>query len=114
MCVRTLNKKEIGSTDAIMGHVYDKDHASMIESFVKELPSLRKAIGVSQTALGEKVGISRQSVSSIERNEVHMTWSIYVAAAAFLWKNLKNCDANTKQLIIAHRKYIYQFLEKDN
>ena len=59
----------------------------MIEVFVKALPKLRKQLGVSQTVLGEKIGISRQMVSFIERGVCPMTWSTFLSIALFFKVN---------------------------
>jgi len=64
-----------------------KEQRQMIEVFVKALPRLRKQLGVSQTVLGEKIGISRQMVSFIERGVCPMTWSIFLSIALFFKVN---------------------------
>ena len=64
-----------------------KEQQQMIDVFVKTLPSLRKEFGVSQTALGEKIGISRQMVSYIERGVYPMTWGTFLSIALFFKVN---------------------------
>ena len=39
----------------------------LIAHMVDRLPALRKKYGISQTELGEKIGLSRQTISAIER-----------------------------------------------
>ncbi len=51
----------------------------ILEEFVEKMPHIRKKLGISQTELGEKVGLSRQSISSIERKSVPLTWDTFLA-----------------------------------
>ncbi len=53
----------------------------IIDEFVEKLPGIRKRFGLSQTDFGEKVGLSRQSISSIERKSVPLTWDTFLAMA---------------------------------
>lgn len=55
----------------------------MIDTLTKALPYLRKELGVSQTVLADKVGISRQMLSLIEREKQPMTWTQFLAIAFF-------------------------------
>ena len=78
----------------------------MMKDFVNEMPGLRKSVGISQTTLGSKLGLSRQSISSIERREVPMTWTVYVAAVNYFGENKHGLE-----LISEHRSYINQFMK---
>ncbi len=51
----------------------------IIDEFVEDLPKMRKRIGLSQTELGERAGLSRQTISLIERKAVQLTWNNYLA-----------------------------------
>ena len=53
----------------------------IIDEFVEKMPEIRKRFGFSQTDFGEKVGLSRQSISSIERKTVPLTWDTFLAMA---------------------------------
>ena len=46
--------------------IYDIDKEKYIERLIEELPVLRAKIGLSQAGLGDIVGLSRQTYSSIE------------------------------------------------
>ncbi|WP_300687905.1 helix-turn-helix transcriptional regulator [Acidaminobacter sp.] len=67
-----------------------KEQEEMIEALIKDLPTLRKHMGISQTALGEKIGLSRQSISSIERGATRMTWNAYLSFMMFFTMNSGN------------------------
>lgn len=51
----------------------------VLESFSKKVPEVRKKLGMSQTEFGDKVGLSRQSISSLERGTVQLTWDTFLA-----------------------------------
>ena len=59
----------------------------LLSDFVTKLPSIRKKLGLSQSELGEKVGVSRQSISSIERGTVTLSWNIFLAIALVVFVN---------------------------
>lgn len=51
----------------------------LLTEFAKELPAIRRALKVSQSELGNRIGLSRQSISSIERGNVAITWNTLLA-----------------------------------
>ena len=51
----------------------------LIESLVKELPSYRKKMNMSQADLAEAIGKSRQKVSEMERGTAPLGWDTYLA-----------------------------------
>lgn len=53
----------------------------ILDEFVEKMPEIRKRFRLSQTEFGEKVGLSRQSISSIERKTVPLTWDTFLAMA---------------------------------
>ena len=55
------------------------DKRDILNSFAKRIPNIRKELHMSQTELGKKLGISRQSISSIERGTVPLTWDTFLA-----------------------------------
>ena len=59
----------------------------MMMDLVDSLPKLRKRLKISQTDLGEKDGLSRQTISSIERNTTPLTWNNYLAIMMFFTAN---------------------------
>lgn len=59
----------------------------LLSDFVTKLPAIRKKLGLSQSELGEKVGLSRQSISSIERGTVTLSWNIFLAIALVVFVN---------------------------
>ena len=56
----------------------------MIDLMTQALPYFRKKHGISQYEFGERIGVSRQTVSSIERGEYKMPWNIFLAIIYFL------------------------------
>lgn len=59
----------------------------LLSDFVNKLPEIRKKLGLSQSELGDKVGLSRQSISSIERGIVTFSWNIFLAIALVVFVN---------------------------
>ena len=64
-----------------------KEQKEMIDLFVKALPLLRKELNVSQKTLGQKIGKSRQTISSIERGLSPLTWDTFLSIALFFKVN---------------------------
>ena len=64
-----------------------QEKMDIMADFTKNLPELRKSFKVSQTILGKKVGLSRQTISSIERGTVPMTWNIFLSVVVFFCAN---------------------------
>jgi len=58
--------------------------SEMTELLAKALPQFRANLGISQQGLGDKIGVSRQTISSIERGEYQMPWNIFLAIIYFL------------------------------
>ena len=59
----------------------------MINTLTLALPQLRKELGVSQTDLAHKVGLSRQMISLFERQVQPMTWTQFLAIVFFFRSN---------------------------
>lgn len=72
--------------------IYNREE--LIERFVDALPVLRALLGLSQSELGDYLGMSRQSFSSFESKKRKMTWSLFLACLFFFYENL-----NTKEFI---------------
>lgn len=56
---------------------------------MNELPKIRKKLKVSQTELGERVGLSRQTISAIERKNMPLAWNNYLAILFYIYFNDK-------------------------
>ncbi len=63
------------------------EQKEMITTLTLALPQLRKELGVSQTDLAHKVGLSRQMISLIERQVNPMTWTQFLAIVFFFRSN---------------------------
>ena len=60
----------------------------------KELPVLRAKARISQEDIAEKIGISRQTYSSIETGKREMSWTTFLALIAYFQNN-----ESTKKMI---------------
>ncbi len=60
----------------------------LVESMVKDLPSIRKQLKLSQTALGERLGKKRQTISSIERQTMPLKWDTFLAIMMLIEQNI--------------------------
>lgn len=69
---------------------YEKQQ-EMINQLVQKLPQIRKEMKISQTEFGKKVGLSRQTISSIERGSVNLSWNNYLAIMIFIMANRDRC-----------------------
>lgn len=68
-----------------------KKQQEMINQLVQRLPQIRKEMKISQTEFGKKVGLSRQTISSIERDNVRLSWNNYLAIMLFIVANRDKC-----------------------
>lgn len=66
-----------------------EEQEKLLCDFVERLPRIRKKMKVSQTELGEKVGLSRQTISAIERKSIPLTWNNYLAILFYVYFNDK-------------------------
>lgn len=55
----------------------------LIEALRNDLPVLRARVGLSQGAIADKIGISRQTYSSIETGKREMARTTFLALVAF-------------------------------
>lgn len=69
-----------------MNDLSDKQQ-QMISTLTKAMPYLRKELRVSQNVLAQKVGMSRQMISLIEREKQPMTWTQFLAIVFFFKSN---------------------------
>ncbi len=77
----------------------EEKRKKLIDWFVNDMAMIRKKFGVSQTELGKMIGVSRQTISSLERKEVALTWDKYLALMFSLYKVSQNnmLDAEFKK-----------------
>lgn len=59
--------------------ITETEKAKLISLLIEELPVLRTKLGLSQDELGNLVGISRQTYSSIETGRRKMSWSMFLS-----------------------------------
>lgn len=67
---------------------------TIVELLGKELPVLRAKARISQEDIAEKIGISRQTYSSIETGKREMSWTTFLALIAYFQNN-----ESTKKMI---------------
>ncbi len=61
----------------------EKEKAKFIANLTAEIPALRAKLGISQGDLARLIGISRQTLSAIERDERDMSWDTYLSMLFF-------------------------------
>ncbi len=66
---------------------YTTDEQKLIDDMVQRLPKIRKKLKFTQTEFGEKLGLSRQTISSIERGIVPLSWNNFLAILFLLTIN---------------------------
>lgn len=81
----------------------------MINTLTLALPQLRKELGVSQTDLAHKVGLSRQMISLFERKIQPMTWTQFLAIVFFFRSNY-DFDKGKKAVVNKYPNIVEQFL----
>ena len=67
---------------------------TIVELLRKELPVLRAKARISQEDIAEKIGISRQTYSSIKTGKREMSWTTFLALIAYFQNN-----ESTKKMI---------------
>lgn len=77
------------------------EQKKMISTLTQALPFLRKDLGISQTRLANTVGVSRQTISLIERQAQPMTWTLFLAIV-FFFKSNNDFDKGHRKIA---RKY---------
>lgn len=65
----------------------EKIKEKMMSDLADSMPKLRRRLKISQTDLGEKVGLSRQTISAVERKTTPLTWNNYLAIMMFFATN---------------------------
>lgn len=97
-----------------MDYELSKKQEKMIRTLTIALPTLRKELGVSQTVLAEKIGISRQMVSYIERQVKPMTWTQFLAIV-FFFKSNNDFEKGKKVVVKKYPNIVDEmlFLEYD-
>lgn len=59
--------------------VQTEQQKELIASLIRDLPSYRKKIHMSQAELGDAIGKSRQKISEMERGTAPLGWDTYLA-----------------------------------
>ena len=59
--------------------ISDVEREELIANLIDELPVLRLKTGLSQDDLAKMLGISRQTLSSIETKKGTMSWSLFLS-----------------------------------
>lgn len=85
---------------------------NMVDTLTQALPYLRKEIGVTQTELANKVGVSRQMISLIERQLQPMTWTLFLAIV-FFFKCNNDFDPESRKMIKKYPNVVEQLMLLD-
>lgn len=86
-----------------------EERKNMMLTLSQALPYLRKEIGVSQTELANKVGVSRQMISLIERQLQPMTWTLFLAIV-FFFKSNNDFNPQSQKMIKKHPNVVEQLM----
>lgn len=88
---------------------FTEEQQDMVDTLTKALPLLRKELNISQTELAEKVGISRQMISLIERQLQPMTWTQFLAIV-FFFKCNNDFDAEENRIAKKHPNVVEKIM----
>lgn len=67
----------------------NKEQIMLIEDMSRQLPDIRREMGLSQTEFGDLVGLSRQTISAIERGTQPLSWKNYLAIKMVMSEKIK-------------------------
>lgn len=59
----------------------------LLENMAKNLPALRAKAGLTQAKLAEMIGVSRQTLGTIETSKRKMTWNTFLSCYLVFHKN---------------------------
>lgn len=90
-------------------YLINEEQNRMISILSQALPHLRKEMGISQTTLANKVGISRQMLSLIERQIQPMTWTLFLAIV-FFFKCNNDFEKGKKKIVKKYPNVVEQLL----
>jgi DNA-binding XRE family transcriptional regulator len=80
-----------------------------IDAIIKYLPVLRAATSMTQAQLAEKIGVSRQTIVSIETRKRPLPWSLYLALIC-IFQNY----SESKVLLESYNLFDYKFIHEIN
>lgn len=85
----------------------DEDQkAVLIKNMADNLPILRKKLDVTQSELASKIGVSRNTLATIEIGKKTMTWNMFLSLILIFTKN-----EDTEKLLSVLGIYTYELNE---
>lgn len=73
-----------------------KEKTNLMNIMASNLPILRSKLNISQENLAQLLGVTRQTISSIESGQRKMKWSMFLALVLIFFRN-----EPTKKLLVA-------------
>ena len=87
--------------------ISEERKTELINQIIKHLPQIRREMKISQTDFGKKVGLSRQTISAIERGVAPLSWKNYLAIMMLIeanrdrFKTIFNDDSQELEEVLA-------------
>ena len=78
----------------------------LIERMTENLPVLRSKLSITQSELGDRVGVSRHTLIALENRQRVMTWSMYLSLLYVFCNN-----EGTKKLVEALEIYDEELID---
>lgn len=74
------------------------ERRELVESVVARIPRMRSQLGITQTELANRLCLSRQTISSIERGVYLPPWDLFLAISLFFFINLRESNVYTEEM----------------
>lgn len=76
-----------------------ENRQNQIQRLAAQLETLRNSLGLTQQALAAEIGITRQTYAKLERGELQMGYTTYLAFLYYFQKNQKTAQFLEEQIL---------------